>query len=79
MVGEVFREGPSYRYREFIRDASRGGEVVMDMSARCVDGSFIAPSASLGAVDQVPIVGHEIVPMIGDGGTFKVPVASTDN
>jgi clan AA aspartic protease (TIGR02281 family) len=46
----------------------------MDMSARCVDGSFIAPSASLGAVDQVPIVGHEIVPMIGDGGTFKVPV-----
>jgi hypothetical protein len=73
MVGEVFRDGGSYRYREFIRDASKGGQVAMDMSARCVDESFTAASAPPRAVDQVQIVGHETVPMLADGGTFKVP------
>jgi clan AA aspartic protease (TIGR02281 family) len=73
MVGEIFRDGASYRYREFIRDASRGGQVAMDMSARCVDDSFALPVSPRG-VDQAQIVGHETVPMLADGGTFKVPV-----
>jgi hypothetical protein len=75
MVGEIFREGASYRYREFIRDASRGGEVALDMSARCVDDGVAAQPAFPRGIDPVPIGGREIVPMVGGGGTFKVPVA----
>ena len=75
MVGEIFREGTGYRYREFIRNASTGGQVAMDMSARCVDDKVVAQPNFPRGVDQVPIGGHETVPMVGDGGTFKVPVA----
>ena len=75
MVGEIFREGTGYRYREFIRNASTGGQVAMDMSARCVDDKVVAQPAFPRGVDQVLTGGHETVPMLADGGTFKVPVA----
>ena len=75
MVGEILRDGSGYRYREFIRDAARGGQVTMDLSARCVDDSFVAQPAFPRGFDQAPpIGGSEIVRMVGDGGTFKVPV-----
>jgi clan AA aspartic protease (TIGR02281 family) len=75
MVGEIFRDGSGYRYREFIRDAVKGGQVTMDMSARCIDENVVAQSDFPRGVDQAPPTGgSEIVRMVGDGGTFKVPV-----
>jgi hypothetical protein len=75
MVGEIFREGATYRYREFIRDASKGGQVAMDMSARCVDDNVVTQPAFPRGIDQAPAAGGSgIVRMVGDGGTFKVPV-----
>ena len=75
MVGEIFREGTGYRYREFIRNASTGGQIAMDMSARCVDDKVVAQPNFPRGVDQVLTGGHETISMLADGGTFKVPVS----
>jgi clan AA aspartic protease (TIGR02281 family) len=74
MVGEILRDGSNYRYREFIRDAAKGGQVTMDMSARCVADDVVAELAPPQVYQALPAADHETVQMVGDGGTFKVPV-----
>jgi clan AA aspartic protease (TIGR02281 family) len=74
MVGEIFRDGASYRYREFIRDASKGGQIAMDMRARCVADNVATQPGFPRMLNETPPIGSEIVRMVGDGGTFKVPV-----
>jgi hypothetical protein len=59
MEGEIFRDGSDYRYHEFIRDAAKGGQVTMEMSARCVDENVVAEPAFPRGVDRPPPTGDD--------------------